>query len=551
MHRQLGMLLIAVVATSCLRPPEYQPPAIVISPEFDAVPDTAPAAAGRAAATPDGAASRRSTRAEDSPVASRSATATDSLRRSSPARRVGLGEGDDALGDADGARSVTARSVSATDVAKASVAPVRISSELPGSPFWMELGDSTLIALVREALKNSPDVKVAQSRLRATRASRKLSAFDFAPTVTASAGVSRQRLSIAQLPGLSVQPPEQDLWDGGFDASWELDIFGRITQNVRAQGAFVQAAKQDLGEVRLSLAAEVARTYFELRGAQSELEVAQRNAENQRRTVTLTRERLDAGRGTAFDTERAKAELDLTLAGTPTIEARIAASGYRLAVLLGRNPRELPPSLAASRELPPLPEVVRVGSPRQLVRHRPDVISAERQLAARSMLESSAEREYLPRFSIGASAGYTAGSVDGFGNAGTSRYIIGPVISWPFLNLGRVRTRVEGAQADVDAARARYTSSVLAAVEEAETSIVAYDRARARLGALSDAVQASRHALELAQLRFQEGATDFLQVLDAQRTLLSAESQLAVGRTSAATALVAVYKAVGGGMQVR
>jgi outer membrane protein TolC len=131
------------------------------------------------------------------------------------------------------------------------------------------------------------------------------------------------------------------------------------------------------------------------------------------------------------------------------------------------------------------------------------------------------------------------------------RYIVGPVISWPFLNLGRVGTRVEGAEAEEEAARARYQSAVLGAVEEAETSIVTYRRTRARLSDLSDAVQASRHALELAQLRFEEGVTDFLQVLDAQRTLLSAENQLAVGRTTAATALVALYKAVGGGMPVR
>ncbi len=530
MYRQLGILLAAALMMACLRPPPYEPPTVVVAPEYRAVSDTA-SYAGRDSA-PDPAVGAMSKSPIDAP---------DSVRAASPAPRAEL----------DGARTVMTDATgfgSGKTYAPARESVAHVSTKPLDSPFWMELGDSTLIALVREALKENPDVRVAHSRLRSARASRKLSAFDFAPTVTASAGVSRQRLSIAQLPGLSVQPPEQDLWDGGFDASWELDIFGRITQNVRAQGAFAQAAEEDLGDVQLSLAAEVARTYFELRGAQSELEVARRNAENQRRTVALTKERLDAGRGTAFDTERAKAELSLTLAATPEIEARIAASQYRIAVLLGRSPRDLPPALAASGELPPLPDVVNVGSPRQLVRRRPDVISAERQLAARSMIVSAAQREYLPRFSIGASAGYTSASLDGLGNTGTTRYVVGPVISWPFLNLGRVGTRVEGAKAEEDAARAQYQSAVLGAVEEAETSIVTYERARARLRDLSDAVQASRHALELAQLRFEEGVTDFLQVLDAQRTLLSAENQLAVGRTTAATALVALYKAVGGGL---
>lgn len=530
MYRQLGILLAATLMTACLRPPPYQPPTVVVPPTFRAVEDSQAAGGVRSA----------SGREADSAVGS----TVDTARAVSSTRREDSRGAGTVLASASGA-------VPLTPVADRKVTPAYISSKAPEAPFWLDLGDSTLVALIHQALKENPDVHVAESRLRAARASRKLSAFDFAPTVTASAGVSRQRLSIAQLPGLSVQPPEQDLWDGGFDASWELDIFGRITQNVRAQGAFAQAAEEDLDDVQLSLAAEVARTYLELRGAQGELDVARRNAENQRRTLALTKERLDAGRGTAFDTERARAELSLTLAATPEIEARIAASRYRIAVLLGRSPENLPAALMASGELPKLPDVVNVGSPKELVRHRPDVISAERQLAARSMLVSAAQREYLPRFSIGASAGYTSGSFDALGNTGTLRYVVGPVISWPFLNLGRVSTRVEGAEADQEAARAQYQSTVLSAVEEAETSIVTYQRARARLNDLSDAVQASRHALELAQLRFEEGVTDFLQVLDAQRTLLSAENQLAVGRTTAATALIALYKAVGGGMLTR
>ncbi len=551
MYRQLGMLLAAAMTTACLRPPPYEPPTVVVAPEFAAVRDSASfagadSASGRVASSADSAASSVSVSVDDSMSSSVEGPVRATSAAPSPAPRVELQSGRTAMGDASdfGSGSDQPLAGRGSDVA-------RVSTKALDSPFWMELGDSALVALVREALKENPNVRVAESRLRSARASRKLSAFDFAPTVTASAGVSRQRLSIAQLPGLAVQPPEQDLWDGGFDASWELDIFGRITQSVRAQGAFAQAAEEELGDVQLTLAAEVARTYFELRGAQSELEVARRNAQNQRRTVALTRERLDAGRGTAFDTERAKAELSLTLAAAPAIEARIAASQYRIAVLLGRSPGDLPPALTASGELPPLPDVVNVGSPRQLVRHRPDVIGAERQLAARSMIASAAQREFLPRFSIGASAGYMSSTLDGLGNTGTMRYVVGPVISWPFLNLGRVGTRAESAEAEEDAARARYQSAVLGAVEEAETSIVAYQRARARLSDLGDAVQASRRALELAQLRFEEGVTDFLQVLDAQRTLLSAENQLAVARTTAATALVALYKAVGGGMPVR
>lgn len=370
--------------------------------------------------------------------------------------------------------------------------------------------------------------------------------FDLAPTITASGGASRSQLSMAQIPGLTRQLPNQDLWDVGFDASWEVDIFGRLSRAAQAQGANVASAEHALDDVQVSLAAEVARTYFDLRGAQSQLTVALGNADNQRRTVSLTEDRLSAGRGTAFDTERAKAELQLTLAVVPAIETRIAADQNRLATLLGRATDALPAAVFAMGDLPPLPDTLNVGSPRELVRRRPDVLSAERQAAAEGLLVGAAQMEYLPRLSLGAGVGYAATAFDSLGRAGTSRFIIGPTLSWPLLDLGRVRTRVDAAQARSEEARSRYTATVLRAVEETETALVAYDRAHAQLGILTAAVQSSTRAVDLARQRFDAGLTDLLQVLDAQRTLLQAESQLAQGRTDAATALVAVYKALGG-----
>ena len=548
MFSRMSTLIIAALLAACVSAPEYQPPTVVVAPAFRAVSesdsryvvggpagDTATSSAATPASTPA------------SPLAS--ASTADSTRGSASesAAYVAVGPSREASTESTSSQAI----VHAGPVNEGGARTAPVSSEEPGTRFWEELGDSTLTSLIGEALDGNPDVHVAQARLRSTRAARRLSTFDFAPTVTARAGFTRQQLAGAQFPGASSALPQQDLWDGGFDASWELDIFGRISRTVRAGGALVSSAREDVYDMQLSLAAEVARTYFELRGAQSELAVATRNAENQRRTVALTEERLAAGRGTAFDTERAKAELSLTLAGTPTIEARIAASQYRLATLLGRSPEALPRAIMTSAELPQLPDVVRVGSPAELVRRRPDVLSAERQLAAETMLVGAARTEYLPRLSIGGSVGYTAAAFDALGNTGTPRFLVGPVISWPFLDIGRVKTRVDEARAHADEAKAHYTSAVLGAIEEAETTIVAYERARARLASLADAARSSAHATELAQLRFQEGATDFLEVLDAQRTLLSAESQLAVGRTAAATALVSLYKAVGGAMPLR
>jgi NodT family efflux transporter outer membrane factor (OMF) lipoprotein len=332
----------------------------------------------------------------------------------------------------------------------------------------------------------------------------------------------------------------------GFDASWEVDFFGRVGRNVRAQGALAESSEYGLEDVQVSVAAEVARTYFDLRGAQRQLAVSQRNAANQRKIVKLTEDRLAAGSGTAFDTERAKSVLYLTLAATPGLESQIALDRNRIAVLIGRAPDALPVALLDSGALPRLPDTVFVGSPDQLVRRRPDVLRAERQLAARSLFVGSARAEYLPRVTLGARAGYAATSIDSLFKRGNSRLLVGPVVSFPLFDIGRVRERVEVAQSGQEEAQATYNATVLRALEESEGSLVTYDRAHARVAILESAVRSSTRAADLAQQRFEAGLTDFLQVLDAERTLLDAENQLEQGRTAAATALVAVYKAVGG-----
>jgi len=425
------------------------------------------------------------------------------------------------------------------------------STALSSEPFWRQIGDPTLARLIEEALRTSTNVDSAEARLTGARASRRVSAYDLGPSVTAIGSATRQRASIAQGPGLTNQLPQRDLYDVGFDASWELDVFGRVNRTVNAYGTLAASAEHGLRDVQVSLAAEVARTYFELRGAEQQLAVARRNADNQRRTLSLTEDRLSAGRGNAFDTERAKSVLQLTLAAIPVVESRIAADQNRIATLLGRAPGTLPADWLAGGTLPTLPDTVRIGSPEQLVRRRPDVLGAERQLAAQSLFVGAAQADYLPRLSLAASAGYSATTFDSLSRRGTSRIVAGPVLTWPLLDLGRVKARVDVAHAQEDEAKAAYSATVLRAMEETETALVTYDRAHARLALLNEAVRASTRASELAQQRFDAGLTDFLQVLDAQRTLLDAENQLAQAHTFAATALVAVYKAVGGTWPIR
>lgn len=414
------------------------------------------------------------------------------------------------------------------------------------SEAWTQVGDTTLDRLVKEAVRANLDVRAAEARVRGARSARTQAVLDLAPTVTFAGGYTRQRLSSAAFPIGVGTFPDQDVWDGGFDASWELDLFGRVRRNVQAQGAFVAVTREDLRDVQVTLTAELARSYFELRGAQDQLAVAQRNAENQRRTLELTRQRLEAGRGTAFDTERAQAQLSFTLASVPALESRVRQAQYEIGVLVGRPPAAVASELETTTGLPALPAAATVASPDSVVRRRPDVAAAERQLAVERALVGAAKADYLPRITVGGSAGYSATAFDALGDRGTFRYAVGPIISWPALNLGRVKARVDESRAREAEAQAQYTQTVLRALQEVETALVRYRTSRSRVERIQEAASASERAADLARLRFTGGVADFLQVLDAERTQLEAQDQLAQGRTEAATAYAALYKALGG-----
>lgn len=411
--------------------------------------------------------------------------------------------------------------------------------------FWQSVGDTTLTRLVREALGANGDVRAAAARVDQARAVRTGAALDLAPTVTAVAAYSRQRLPLAALPGGTERGPDYDYWDAGVEASWELDLFGRLRGGLRGRNALVGSSEADEEDVQLAVTAEVARSYVALRGLQAQLGVARENAANQERTLGLTQRRLDAGRGNELDTERARAQLELTQAAAVDLEARVTEEQYRIAVLTGRDPEAVAGELAAAQPFPELPELAAPGAVDQLVRRRPDVVSAERQAIAATAFHGAAKADYLPRVSIVGGIGASSNEFDRLGGNGTSRFSVGPVVSWPLLNLGRVRANENAAAAERDAAEARYEQTVRRAGEEIRSAVVRYRSARARLTHLEAAAGASRRAAELARLRFESGAADFLQVLDADRSRLAAEEQLARGRSEAGALLVTLYRAFG------
>jgi len=421
----------------------------------------------------------------------------------------------------------------------------------PVAEFWQRFEDPVLTRLVQESLVANHDLRGALARVEQAFALARLQGYDRLPTVTAEGGYTESQTSADQAPGVPAQALETEIYDAGAVAFWELDLFGRVRRSIESSRAEAAAAEADLRALQVSIAAEVARSYFELRGHQEQLRIAQDNAANQRETLNLTELRLKAGRGTEFDTARARAQLESTLSRIPALEADIAATIHRLAVLNGRQPGELRAELEASQPLPVLPATVAVGTPAELLRRRPDIQAAERRLAAATARIGVATADLFPRVTINGAYGSAADSLGDLFSSSTETFAFGPSISWAFLDLGRVRSRIAASDAATDAQLAAYEGTVLRALEEAESALVRYRKTRDESGHLKDAAEASTKAAQMARLRFDAGAADFLQVLDAERSLLSAEDQLAESRTRATTALVAVYRSVAGGWPER
>jgi NodT family efflux transporter outer membrane factor (OMF) lipoprotein len=413
--------------------------------------------------------------------------------------------------------------------------------------WWRGFNDEKLNRLVVQAIAGNHDLRIATARLREARALRSEVELDRYPTVTSDASYSRNRLSEVLAP--DIKDRDRNFYSVGFDAAWELDFFGRVQRSIEAATATVEAQAAARRDVIVSLLSEIARNYLELRGAQNQLAVARRNAENQRETLNLTVRLLEAGRGTELDTSRAQAQLNATLATIPPLETTIKRAIYRLSVLVGSQPPALEPELSETARVPEVPEIVTIGQPEDLLRRRPDIRVAERNLAATTATIGIAVADLFPRVTFIGSVAFEAGSLSNFGSRGSDSFSFGPRITWAAFDLGRVRARIRQADARAEAALAQYEQRVLIALEETEDALVDFARQQAQRDYLRESALASETANTLARLRYQYGVSDFLTVLDAERTLLQAQDQLAQSETSTATALVAVYKALGGGWQ--
>jgi outer membrane protein, multidrug efflux system len=425
-------------------------------------------------------------------------------------------------------------------------APIDVTPRANASDpeFWHSFNDPELSSLVQRALTANKDLRVALAHYDRSNALLREAKFDRYPTVTMSSSVGRQKVSQIQSFGY---PRNSRFFDSAIDASWELDFFGRVRHNIEAQRQQTLASASDLAAMQVTLVGEVAGTYIDLRGRQERLRVARENAENQRKTVDLVEAAYSAGRGTPFDTARTRALLETTMSRIPDLLSAIALDEHRLGVLCGLPPDALVSELDAARPLPDLPKRIDPGTPADVVRRRPDISASEQRLHAATERIGVVTADLFPRVNfaglLGMNQFHGDTPFDGFNGVNLAALNI----DWSFLDRGRVRARIAASQADGDAQLVEYQQSVLLALEDVENALVSYARSQDRDAQLRLAAEDSKRAADLASIRFKDGATSLLDLLDAQRVELQDEDAYAESHSNSGVSAVLLYRSLAGG----
>lgn len=416
----------------------------------------------------------------------------------------------------------------------------------PEAAWWNQFDDAELDSLVSRSLGANLDLQIAIDRVRQARAVFVQNQYDFLPHVPVQAAYSH---ADEQQPGFGSSRINAESYSLGFDATWEVDLFGHVRRSVEAARADLGAQQENLRDAQVTVAAEVARNYFELRGTQRRLDVARQNLASEDQTLQLTQLRYDAGSVTELDVQQSRARLKATEATIPPLEAAEKQSAYRLAVLLGKRPGELDAELKPV-EVRTWAKALPIGDTADLLQRRPDVRAAERQLAAATARVGVAKSDLFPRVNVTGFVGFLSGDLGRLFNTNSGSdaraWSVTPSVSWAALDFGSVKARLRASKAQSDEAAVNYEKAVLTALEDTENSFVAYSKRQAQLKSLSEQAEASRRAAELAQIQYREGVADFLTLLDAQRTQLEAEDGVAQAQTAVNVDVVAIYKALGG-----
>ena len=420
--------------------------------------------------------------------------------------------------------------------------------------WWTTFHDPILDSLVARAVEGNLDLKIAAARIREARAARGIAASAALPQVDVEGAYSRAKRSDAVPPFKSApggNSPfgrrEQNAFEAGFDAGWEIDVFGGVRRDKEAALAQVQAAEEGRRDVLVTLLADVARNYAELRGTQQQLQILEETLRSERDTLDIAKARLEAGLGTELDTARAEGLLAANAAQRPALERFAKQAVYRLGVLLGKDPGALASELETPGAVPFAPPEVPPTLPSELLSRRPDLRRAERELASATARVGVAKADLFPRFSIVGSFGRRSEDVADVSSGISQLWTLRLAVRWPIFSAGRIRADIRVQDARQEQALREYEKAVLTALEEVENALSAHARERRRQESLHLAIAANRRALDLATDRFTSGLESFLSVLDAQRSVYAAEDQLVQSERNAVVSLIAVYKSLGGG----
>lgn len=426
--------------------------------------------------------------------------------------------------------------------------PAAAAPAVDAARWWRQLGDPQLDALIEAALQSSLDLRAAQARLRQARAGRAQALAGLAPSLSASSAVTRSKTNATAGAG------NNTLYQAGFDAAWEIDLFGGTRRGLEAATADLAASQASLDATRVSLVAEVARNYIDLRAYQQRLAIARANLGSQSETLQITQWRNEAGLASSLDVEQARTTREQTRAGIPDLENGRLAAVNRLAVLLGRAPGEIDAQLAAqlaeSRPLPVAPASVAAGIPADVLRQRPDLIAAERTLAAETARVGQKQAARFPSLTLSGAFGWQSYALSTLGDGGTLVRSLAGSLAATLFDGGRLRSQVEIQSAVQEQALVAYEAAVLGALEEIENALAAYAQARERVAARQAAATAARNAALLARSQYESGLADFQKVLETERTRLSAEDNLASAEATVLSNLITLYKALGGGWQM-
>jgi NodT family efflux transporter outer membrane factor (OMF) lipoprotein len=438
--------------------------------------------------------------------------------------------------------------------------------------WWHLFGDPQLTKLEEQVASENLDVKVATYRLAESRDQLGIARAALFPTLNGNVSYDRQQSSNNGF--FSVVPEGEatgtaangainnstggintpgfapfDVWQGGFDASWEIDLWGKNRRTVESAAATAEAAGESQRAVLLSSLAEVARDYIQLRGTQEQLRIANENVKTAQQSLGLTRERAAGGVTTDLDVANASAQLRTTLSVIPNLQQQEAQEINALSLLLGKPPNALRQELAVAEPVPPVPPVVPVGLPSELARRRPDIREAEAKLHAATAEIGVAQAAFYPDLTLTGSFGLQSLQLQHAFDLASKQYSVGPNLMIPLFEGGQLHSTLELRKAEQKEAAINYQKTVLQAWHDVDNALTAYQAEQARRDQLIQAVTENRKALTLAQSRYEEGVADFLTVLDAERSLLTAQQQLADSTTTVSSNLVALYKALGGGWE--